>query len=119
MRRVECQLPPPDFCQRTHRFDGRLNDRCCEMYGVKNNETLGHGPDRESCGIGVVFLFLLKRWNYVPPLLIGVLGQTVLTCLIEKVTGRIRPRFDDISAIPYPAFPVDQYEVLRRQRVKA
>jgi membrane-associated phospholipid phosphatase len=59
----------------------------------------------KGCAASVLILFLLRKWSYVPVLLIGVLGQLAFNKSLQDVIGRPRPTFEDIPPISAFAFP--------------
>jgi membrane-associated phospholipid phosphatase len=59
---------------------------------------------RKLSGLGVVILLMLRRWNYVPPLLIGIFGEMWFTHELQNIFGRSRPDFPDGPHIGRPGF---------------
>lgn len=59
---------------------------------------------RKATAAGVFLLFLLRRWSYVPALLIGVFGEMWITHEMQDLFGRVRPYFPDIPYNGRPGF---------------
>ena len=60
---------------------------------------------RRGCGLGVLLLMATRKWSYVPALLIGVLGEMELNGEIQRIIGRVRPKFPDIQSISSFGYP--------------
>ena len=60
---------------------------------------------RIGCAFSILLLMFLRKWHYVPALLIGVFGEMELTREIQKIIGRVRPDFPDIPRINSFGYP--------------
>lgn len=66
----------------------------------------GHpGRVRRLCWASAAILVLIRKWQHVPAVLLGVLGEIELNSHLQAAFGRPRPAFPDIPAMATFGYP--------------